>query len=94
MDDIQKVLVKAGRKDLAQAYYKKITAGRISDSEIQMLLKRHDLANLIGSLGDYLDANGYNPPDFSGSGKYDQAVSKLAGELIDWSTALAQAENM
>lgn len=27
MDDIQKVLVKAGRKDLAQEYYKKISVG-------------------------------------------------------------------
>jgi len=26
MDEIQEVLVKAGRKDLAQAYYKKVSA--------------------------------------------------------------------
>jgi len=33
MDEIQKVLVKAGRKDLAISYYKKITASFLKDSD-------------------------------------------------------------
>lgn len=33
MDDIQKTLVKAGRKDLAQEYYKKVIASCGKDHE-------------------------------------------------------------
>jgi len=42
MDEIQKVLVESGRKDLAQKYYKKITAGRLKerDEPVYVLFKK------------------------------------------------------
>ena len=34
MDDIQRTLVRAGRKDLAKKYYNKITAGELTDKDV------------------------------------------------------------
>jgi hypothetical protein len=43
MDEIQKVLVKVGRKDLAQKYYKKISVEKTKELDIEMknLVKDH-----------------------------------------------------
>ena len=66
MDEIQKVLIKAGRKDLAVKYYKKVAAEEKKDSKElskkldsmeKILMKALELANDItseaGKVGGY-----------------------------------------
>ena len=51
MDEIQKVLVKAGRKDLAQKYYKKVAgANSVLDNFIGATLEKHTLTTDKGKV--------------------------------------------
>jgi hypothetical protein len=61
MDEIQKVLVKAGRKDLAQKYYKKIAVydGQQNKEKVDELIKKLGGGRLneafLDTIGDVLN---------------------------------------
>lgn len=47
MDEIQRVLVKVGRKDLAQKYYRKVAATELElDDIVRNVVKKYDLRML------------------------------------------------
>jgi len=71
MDEIQKVLVKAGRKDLAQKYYKKIAVydPQKNKNNVEELIQQHGGTKLSD---EFLDAIGES-----------LNVSALGDEVLD-----------
>jgi hypothetical protein len=72
MDEIQKVLVKAGRKDLAQKYYLKVAKkGKLSDNDL----------DTFQAIAD--DAGGELYRSYSGRGMFGDTCIGITGDATN-----------